>query len=40
MNYCLEESKSISKRNKTRTLITLKNVIMEGLIKYLNNTSI
>lgn len=31
MKYCLEESKDISQRNKTRTLITLKNVIMESL---------
>lgn len=31
MKYCLEESKDISQRNKTRTLITLKNVIMERL---------
>lgn len=31
MKYCLEESKDISQRNKIRTLITLKNVIMERL---------
>lgn len=31
MKYCLEKSKDISQRNKTRTLITLKNVKMERL---------